>query len=60
MIDKLGGRKYFLTIVVILLSFVFVVLKMTDVESFFKFVMVVGGGYLTANVADGIVEKMGQ
>lgn len=60
MIDQLGGRKFFLTVLVIVLSFVFVVLKMAQVEEFFKFVMVVGGSYLTANVVDSAVEKIGK
>lgn len=60
MIDKLGGRKFFLTVLLILLSFILVVIKSVGVDEFFKFVMVIAGGYLTANVADGVVDKMGQ
>lgn len=56
--DTLGGRKFIFGLLLIIIGFVFTILKMVEVNDFFTFAEVVGATYVIGNVgtkiADGI------
>ena len=50
MIEKLGGRKYIYTVLLTLLSFVFMLLGKLTPKEFLDFAIVIGGVYTAGNV----------
>ena len=57
MIEKLGGRKFILTVLILLGMFVLVIAKAIDPEAFLKFAALVTGTYELSNVASKIADK---
>jgi amino acid permease len=58
MINKLGGRKFIVGILLIVLSFGLVCFGKLDVDSWTKFVVMIAGIYSGGNVATKLTQKL--
>jgi hypothetical protein len=57
MIEKLGGRKFIVSLLVLIGSFVLVIVNKLDVSEFVKQAEIIIGIYGVTNVATKIVSK---
>jgi hypothetical protein len=57
MIEKLGGRKFIVSLLVLISSFVLVLVSKLDVSEFIKSAEIILGIYGVTNVASKIVNK---
>lgn len=54
------SRKFLLTVLVLILSYVLVIIGKVDAKEWMTMAIVAAGIYSGANVADGLVEKLGE
>lgn len=52
--EILFSKKFILVIILAIMGFVFVLLDKTTSDLFFKFIQIVGAGYLAGNISDKI------
>jgi len=54
------SRKFLLTVLVLILSYVLVILGKVDAKEWMTIAIIAAGIYSSANIADGFVNKLGE